>query len=77
VTLSRAGAWIIALAAAVLVAAQLVLIATSWSHPEAEAFYPRFATLLDLASYAAWALAGVVIARRRPDNPIGWGSRRH
>jgi len=72
VTASRVAAWIIALVAAVLVAAQLVLIATSWSHPGAEAFFPRFATLLDLASYAAWALAGVVIAMRRPDNPIGW-----
>ena len=71
-TVSRVAAWIIAVVAAALAVAQFLLILTTWSHPQAEAFYPRFATLLDLASDVAWALAGVVIARRRPDNLIGW-----
>jgi len=71
-TASRVAALMVASVAALLVAAQLVLIGTSWSHPAAEGFYPRFATLLDLGSYAAWAVAGVVIALRQPRNPIGW-----
>ena len=68
------GRWALAVAvpASLLLAVQLVVIATSWSEPEASQYFPALTSLLYAISFSGFAVMGAFIVFRRPGHAIGW-----
>jgi hypothetical protein len=64
-------AWTLGALTLVLTAAEVVLVWVN-GHPETGDFLPGWAEMLDSIAYLAFPIVGMLIALRRPSNPIGW-----
>lgn len=70
--IARRTALLLGALAAVLTAAQVALIALTWTDPAAAAYYWRPAALVQALIAFEFAMVGGLIALRRGDNRIGW-----
>lgn len=64
--------WLLVVSTAVLGGGQFLMIVASWSSTQANAWYWRPFALTTALVAVVFVVVGLLIARRRPDNPIGW-----